>query len=274
MSQNTHQLLLFFADQARHETAVRAVLELRRGDLERSAALQAQLGIDLTSLWTDTWFNHEFSAQADFLRLTFDTSTSAPLPLQLLAQLFQGGLRAAVVEVFYDQVGETQRYHYLAGKQVNREPFYQSEPQAGQVVDAQLGEPDEDDCCVTVAKPVSLKQLLAEQKSEAKQRDEAVQAFVELAKLSRETGSNPLAVVQGVMVIGGLAKGLLQALAFTVVTVLLFKGFWLWMGAGLLLAVALPLYHANQANKPFDSNSNDSADDSTDDNDQQEQLPC
>ena len=38
-------------------------------------------------------------------------------------------------------------------------------------------------------------------------------------------------------------KGLVHAVVFTVVTVLLFKGFWLWMGLGLALAVALPLYY-------------------------------
>ena len=38
-------------------------------------------------------------------------------------------------------------------------------------------------------------------------------------------------------------KGLLQAFVFTVLAVLLFKGFWLWLGLGLVLAVVLPLYY-------------------------------
>ncbi|MGY4534565.1 hypothetical protein ACVW0Y_003706 [Pseudomonas sp. TE3786] len=274
MSQNSHQLLLFFADQTSHETALRALLELRREAPERSAPFQAQLGVELNELWTENWFNQQFSAQPEFLRLDFDTSTSAPLPLQLLGQLFQGALRAAVVEVFYDQVGETQRYHFSAGKLVNRDAFYLAEPEAGRAVDGQLPEPDEGEC-IEVAKPTSLKQLLAEQKSEAKQRDETVQAFIELAKVSRETGSNPLEVVQVVMVLGGLAKGLLQAFVFTLVTVLLFKGVWLWIGLGLVLAVVLPLYYATQANKPFTADDNDSHDNAdSDETPEQEQPAC
>src|SRR6218665_1638376 len=248
MSQNTDHLLLFFADQTRHETAVRAVLELSRGELARSAELQAQLGIDLTTPWTERWFNQDFSAQPEFLRLSFDTSSSEALPLQLLTQLFQGGLRAAVLEVFHSQVCETERHYFHAGHRVSPEAFYQAEPEIGQVVEAQLGE-DEEDFTGEFAEPASLKQLLAEQKANTKLRDETVQAIVELADISRKTGSNPLDVARSVLVLRGLLKGVLQALAFTLVTVLLFKGLWLWIGLGVVLLVALPLYYASQANK-------------------------
>lgn len=47
----------------------------------------------------------------------------------------------------------------------------------------------------------------------------------------------------GVLLLRAGFKGLLQAIVFTVVTVLLFKGLWLWLGLGLVLAVVLPLYY-------------------------------
>ncbi len=63
-------------------------------------------------------------------------------------------------------------------------------------------------------------------------------------------------------------KGLLHAAAFTVVTVLLFKGFWLWMGLGLALAVVLPLYYIVTEHKELRGDDGDDENNSdNDDND-------
>jgi hypothetical protein len=53
-------------------------------------------------------------------------------------------------------------------------------------------------------------------------------------------------------------KGLLQAFVFTVLAVLLFKGFWLWLGLGLVLAVVLPLYYMLSEYKTLKGDNDDS----------------
>ena len=49
-----------------------------------------------------------------------------------------------------------------------------------------------------------------------------------------------------------IGTGLLQAAGFGVVTILLFKGLWLWVSLTALLAVSLPIYHTQQLNKDMD----------------------
>jgi hypothetical protein len=92
-------------------------------------------------------------------------------------------------------------------------------------------------------KPVPIATLRAEQEEREQKGREAVDAMMGMFKDMRESGVNPVDGFMGFLVIKAGLKGLWHAVLFTVVTVLLFKGFWLWMGLGLLLAVALPLYY-------------------------------
>ena len=59
----------------------------------------------------------------------------------------------------------------------------------------------------------------------------------------------------GSLVWGAIIKGVGQALIFGVVTVLLFKGMWLWISLALMLAVLLPMYYLSDI---FGSSDDDS----------------
>ncbi|MNV89603.1 hypothetical protein D3C71_1839120 [compost metagenome] len=90
-----------------------------------------------------------------------------------------------------------------------------------------------------------------------------------------KSGTSPVKGLIAVLLLRAGLKGLLQAFVFTVVTVLLFKGFWLWLGLGLVLAVVLPLYYMlseykdlkgdddddNEADGGKNNNSNDGSND-------------
>lgn len=249
MSQNSNTLMLFFKDQTQHENCVLAIVNLMRGDDAKSQEWQERLGVNLSSHWHQDWFNHEFRAQPEFIKLTFDSSTSCPLPLQLLLSLFEHGLRAAVVEVFHGQVGETERRHFLAGMQVSREELNRHEPSLQQVIVREMGDGDDLNACVN--QPIPLSRIIDdERRSEARAR-ETVEGIVTLAKAARESGATPIQLMKGVLMLWAIGKGLLHAVIFTVVALLLFKGVWLWIGLGLLLAVALPLVYALQASSQF-----------------------
>lgn len=244
MSQNANTLLLFFQDQSAHELCVLALVNLMREDEDKARGYQERLGVDLSSSWHDDWFNHQFRAQPEFIRLDFDTSKNASLPLVLLESLFEHHLRAAVIEVFHDQVGETQRHHFLEGKLVNRDDLYRREPFVASIVSAQLDaerEEGDEDTSVCVPRPVAIRRLIEEERQHAEQAKAAVEALVAVARVSRETGSNPVSVMKVGLVLWQMGKGLLHALILTVLALVFFKGFWLWIGAGLLLAVLLPL---------------------------------
>ena len=91
--------------------------------------------------------------------------------------------------------------------------------------------------------------LRTQQEDREREGREAVEAMVGIFKDMRESGVNPVDGVMGIFMLKAGFKGLVHAALFTLVTVLLFKGFWLWMGLGLLLAVALPLYYMNAERK-------------------------
>ncbi len=253
MSQNSNVLMLFFEDKAQHESCVLAIVNLIRGDDAKSQVWQEQLGVDLTSHWHEDWFNHEFRAQPEFIRLAFDSSTTSSLPLELLLSLFEHGLQAAVIEVFHDQVGETERHHFLAGALVNPDDLYRHKTELRAIVEQEVGEVDEEGGCteVRVRRPVPLRKLIAEARKNEAQAREAVEGIVGLAKAARESGTNPIQLMKGVMVLWAIGKGLLHAVIFTVVALVFFKGVWLWVGIGLLLAIVLPLIYAVRANAEF-----------------------
>ncbi|MBB4867714.1 hypothetical protein HNP46_006633 [Pseudomonas nitritireducens] len=246
MSQNANTLMLFFKDQAPHELCVLSLVNLMRDDPEKSRGYQQRLGVDLSQVWEDEWFNQQFSAQPEYIRLDFDTSVSANLPLPLLEGLFEHGLRAAVIEVFHGQVGETQRHHFLDGKLVNRADLYQREPFIEPIVSAQLDarrEEDEEDTSVCVTRPVPLRQLIEEQREQEENAKALVAGIRELAQVARQTGASPGGVIKTGLVLWQMAKGLFHAVIFTVLALVFFKGFWMWLGLGVLLAIVLPLLY-------------------------------
>jgi hypothetical protein len=208
-------------------------------------------------------------ARPDHLTLRFDTGTSDDLPLHALETLFAHGLQAAVLEVFYDQVGETERMHFDAGQWVSRQAFFQKNPQWHPVVEPQAqrgeqGESSEDDedadhaCSKDPAKPIPITQLRKQEAQRKREAQEAVEALVDFAKTMGKSGTSPVQGLIAVLLLRAGLKGLLHAVVVTVAAVLLFKGFWLWMGLGLVLAVVLPLYYMLSEYKDIKGDDDDS----------------
>ncbi len=252
MSQNAHTLHLFFEDPIRLKYAQLVYQYIAEGNTAEATRWAAKLGVDLADLWDGEWFNQQVTAAPSYLQLNFDTGTSDPLPLSPLAALFGHGLQAAVLDVFYDQVGETQRMYFDKGLWVPRQYFLALYPQLQSIVEP-AHDPDDGDepgeraaaDAHDPAKPMSVDRLLKEEAKKRKEAQEAAEAFVEIAKSMGKNGvKNTVDGVIGVLVLGSALKGLLHAAVFTVVTVLLFKGLWLWLGLGLVLAVVLPLFYA------------------------------
>ena len=270
MSQNTHTLHLFFQDPIKLKLGQLIYRYLATGHTEQAQRWADRLGAsDLHALWDAQWFNQEVFARPDHLTLRFDTGTSDDLPLRALETLFAHGLQAAVLEVFYDQVGETERMHFDAGQWVSRQAFIQKnpqwlpvvEPQAGcdEAGDASEGDDDADHgCSKDPAKPLSVAQLRKQEAQRKREAQEAVEAFVGLAQAMGKSGTSPVQGLIAVLLLRAGLKGLLQAFAFTVLAVLLFKGFWLWLGLGLVLAVVLPLYYMLSEYKDIKGGNDDS----------------
>lgn len=252
MSQNAHTLHLFFEDPIKLKTGQLAYQYLAAGNTEQAQRWAGKLGTeDLDALWDPQWFNQRVAAEPTHLLLCFDTGTHDDLPLRALETLFAHGLRAAVLEVFYDQVGETERMHFDQGRWVSRQDFFKAHPEWRAVVEpvdaqaAQQGDEEDDPyaCSKDPAKPVAVAKLREQEAERRKQGEEAAQAFIDMARAMGKSGKSPLQGLIGVLLLRAGFKGLLQAVVFTVVTVLLFKGLWLWLGLGLVLAVVLPLYY-------------------------------
>ena len=273
MSQNTHTLQLFFEDAIKLKTAQLVYQYLAADNTEQAQRWADQLGgADLGALWDAQWFNQQVLAEPTHLSLRFDTGTHDGLPLGALEALFAHGLRAAVLEVFYDQVGETERMHFDKGQWVSRKAFFESNPQWRALVEpvderstgAAQDEEEEDPyaCTKDPAKPIAVAKLRKDEAKRKREGEEAAQAFIDLASAMGKTGQSPVKGLIAVLLLRAGFKGLLQGIAFTVVTVLLFQGFWLWLGLGLALTIALPLYYMATEHKALhgDEEDNDGAD--------------
>lgn len=285
MSQNTVTLQLFFEDPIKLKLGQLVYQYLAAGNTEQAQRWADKLGgADLDALWDAEWFNQEVFAEPNRLTLRFDTGTTDDLPLRALEALFAHGLQAAVLEVFYDQVGETERMHFDAGQWVSRQAFFQKNPQWQPVVEpkAQRGEKgessegdeeDEEDadyaCSKDPAKPIPITKLRKQEAQRKREAQEAVEAIVDFAKAMGKSGTSPVKGLIAVLLLRAGLKGLVQAFVFTVVTVLLFKGFWLWLGLGLVLAVVLPLYYMLSEYKDLkgDDNNADGGDNNDGSND-------
>ena len=247
MSQNTHTLHLFFENPIKLKLGQLVYQYLATGHTEQAQRWADKLGApDLSALWDAQWFNQEVLARPDHLTLRFDTGTSDDLPLHALETLFAHGLQAAVLEVFYDQVGETERMHFDAGQWVSRQAFFDKNPQWLPVVEPKAERDEDTDYSGSKdpAKPISITRLRKQEAERKREAQEAAEALVDFARAMGKGGvKNPVAGLIGVLLLRAGLKGLLQAFVFTVLAVLLFKGFWLWLGLGLVLAVVLPLYY-------------------------------
>lgn len=261
MSQNAHTLHLFFEDAIKLKTAQLAYQYLAADNTDEAQRWAAKLGVaDLESLWDPQWFNQQVSAARTHLTLCFETGTSGELPLRALETLFAHGLQSAVLEIFYDQVGETERMHFDRCHWVSRKDFFRAHPEWRTVAEpveehsavggADAGDaPDEgedDDryaCSRDPAKPIGVAQLRKQEAQRKKEAEEAARAFVDMARAMGKSGKSPVQGLIAVLLLRAGFKGLLQAIVFTVATILLFKGFWLWLGLGLVLAIVLPLYY-------------------------------
>lgn len=274
MSQNAHTLHLFFDSPIKLKTAQLVYQYLVAGNTEQAQRWAGELGVaDLDGLWEGEWFNQQVAAKPTHLLLCFDTGTHGNLPLRALETLFAHGLRAAVLEVFYDQVGETERMHFDQGQWVGRKAFFSAHPDWRAVVEpadernaatggADAGDGAQDDpyaCSRDPAKPMSVAKMRKDEADRRKQGEEAAQAFIGLARTMGKSGQSPVQGLMAVLLLRAGFKGLLHAIVFTVVTVLLFKGLWLWLGLGLVLAIALPLFYMLREYKDLRGDDDDDA---------------
>lgn len=274
MSQKTHTLQLFFEDPIKLKLGQLVYQYLAAGNTEEAQRWAGKLGgADLDALWDTQWFNQEVFAEPDRLTLRFDTGTTGDLPLRALETLFAHGLQAAVLEVFYDQVGETERMYFDAGQWVSRQAFFdknpqwllvvEPKPQQGEAGEATVNEDDggaDHGCSKDPAEPVSITQLRKQDAERKREAQEAVEAIVGFAKAMGKSGTPPVQGLIAVLLLRAGLKGLLHAFVFTAVTVLLFKGFWLWLGLGLVLAVVLPLVYMLSEYKDIKGDDDDDSD--------------
>jgi hypothetical protein len=280
MSQNAHTLHLFFEDAIRLKTAQLVYQYLAADNTGEAQRWAAELGVDdLEALWDPQWFNQQVSAARTHLVLYFDTGTSGELPLRTLETLFAHGLQAAVLEIFYDQVGETERMHFDRGRWVSRKDFFNAHPAWRTVVEpaeelsaagggnADAGGAQEEcedgdryACSKDPAKPIGVAQLRKQEAQRRQEAEEAARAFIDMARAMGKTGKSPVQGLVAVLLLRAGFKGLLQAIVFTVAAILLFKGFWLWLGLGLVLAIVLPLYYMVSEYKDIHGDDGDDGD--------------
>lgn len=287
MSQNTHTLQLFFEDPIKLKLGQLVYQYLAAGNTEQAQRWADKLGgADLAALRNADWFNQEVFAEPGHLVLRFDTGTTDDLPLAALEELFAHGLQAAVLAVFYDQVGETERMHFDAGQWVSRRTFFDKNPQWKPVAEPKTESSESSDGVADgnedeyhtgskdPAKPISITQLRKQEAQRKREAQEAVEAIVDFAKAMRETGTSPVKGLIAVLLLRAGLKGLLHAFIFTVVTILLFKGFWLWLGLGLVLAVVLPLFYMLSEYKDVKGDDGDDSDTDGDNNDDDTGSPA
>jgi hypothetical protein len=265
MSQNSHTLLLFFDNKELFKNCLGMFKHLDADEPEKAAEYSQAIGVDISSAWNDDWFNRQITPTSKYVRLDYDTSTGYDLPLDVLQQFFDAGLRAACLEVFYDQVGEYGQFHFRDGELVNKETVYNKYPPIKAITEELFTSSDMELENDGLPRPATIKNLIKRKAKQEKQGEEMMEAMINLAKVSQESGSSPTEILKAAMILSGIKKGLLQAIGFGIVTVLLFKGMWLWITLAVALALALPVVYAMQANSEFDD------DEDSDNNDEEQE---
>jgi hypothetical protein len=270
MSQNAHTLLLFFDHNELFKNCLGLFKHLDAEEPEKAAEYGRKIGVDISTAWNDDWFNQRVTPTPKYIRLDYDTSTGYDLPLDVLQQLFDAGLRVACLEVFYDQVGEYGQFYFRNGELVDRETIKEKYAPISPIIEELFSSDHEELEEGDYPRPITIKKLIeqkAAQDKEAKALVDAMtdkdtlDAMINLAKASQETGSDPVELLKSAMLLRALGKGLLQALGFGVVTVLLFKGMWLWIALSVVLAVVLPLIYLLQVNAQFKDDEDSDGDD-------------
>lgn len=257
MSQNSTTLLLFFDNQTLCKNYLLLFNKLNESKNQEAESIAEQLNIDISKTWQEDWFNHHVTAQPLYIRIDYDASTSYHLPLNLLKQLFESGLISASLEIFYDQVGEFSQHYFINGKLDERDAVFNQYPIVKDVSQSLFEcayDELEDEGIDT---PVSIIQLIKNEEKAQKESQEMVDSIVELAKLSKDTGSNPMELLKSVLLLRALGKGLVYAIIFGVVTVLLFKGMWLWISLSIILAIVLPVYYISKVSNELSEDSDD-----------------
>jgi len=264
MSQNSQSLLLFFDDPKLRERSERLLEALKEVDPDSSECYVVEANDEFASLlaacWQSEWFNTSYERNARCLSLNYDSRTGEGVPLALLHAWFEQGLSAAVLEIFFDQVGELKRYHFVDDALVSKSVLEEVYPQWIETIaemlplrsngdygeDADEDEVDEeadDDYCVTPSAPITLSRLIADEQARAEKAKALVAEITNFTQLAAETGTPALSLMRSALVMRCILKGAFHALLFTLVMVLLFQGMWLWIVMGLLLLVALPLIY-------------------------------
>lgn len=115
------------------------------------------------------------------------------------------------MEVFYDQVGETERMHFDQGRWVSRQAFMDANPQWRAVVEPvpQVGEGGEDGdahdryaCSKDPAKPLAVAKLCQQEEKRKREAREAAEAFVEMARaIWAKAANHPCRVLSSANVI-------------------------------------------------------------------------
>lgn len=272
MSQNNHSLLLFFDKAEKFKACFSLFKAANSEDQAHYRKLSEELGIDLGDNWGDAWFNIHFEAKPKYISLNFDTSTSNDLTLDLLESLFSIGLRAACVEVFYDQVGEYSQHFFFDGRMVARESLFKKSKLFEEFLENEFEcdsddlEEEYDDLPINITELRALRDeqqeeaaatadammdMFAQARKEGKS-SELLSGLAEVAMASKETGEDPVDIIKSALVIREAIKGLLQALAFGLVTILLFKGLWLWIILTVLLVVLLPIIYVGLVSADFE----------------------
>jgi hypothetical protein len=166
-----------------------------------------------------------------------------------------------VLHVFYDQVGESERYHFDAGQWVSHHAWLARYPERQVLVDPDAevyprpGQEEGNDgtSLSNPAQPMAIRQLRERDQERDRQAQESVQALLETMASLRNSGVSPVDGIAGLFMLRAGFRGLCEAVAFTVVAALAFrgKGLWLWLALGLVLAVVLPLYRMASARREF-----------------------
>lgn len=237
MSQNAHRLLLFFPNAEQYKNCLRILKLLHAERSEEAARLGQEWGVDFVTPWNNEWFNHSFEPTPKFIRLYYETRTDYELPLELLQQLFDVGLRAACLEIYYDQTGEYGQFYFVDGTLVTKETLCTRFGAMRRIIEEEFQSRSADGEADRYPRPSSIAELIKANAERESNSEDVAEAMAE------EMG--PAFLVQA------LRKGLFHSLGFGVVTVLLFKGMWLWIGLSILLAIFLPMSYFSKARADF-----------------------
>lgn len=239
MSQNSHSLTLFFDNRIQHlhfDLLLKALSKENCDDIRRWSD---KLGADLEREWDEDWFNIEHRTAAGHIELNYDTSTRYHLPLEALSRLFKVGLKAAVLEVFYGQVGEYERYHFMNDAMVGRQHWRKQMPEFAPLL-ATTDDADAHIADVGDGAGQPLAQLIDEHHRREEQAIQTVRTLV-----GDRSSNSPGLLVRWWRLLKAAGRGVGHAIVFTIIALLVFKGSKLmWMGIGAVLAIILPILYA------------------------------